>query len=112
VVTAAGEAIPADLLVAGIGAQPNVELAAAAGLTTGNGIAVDSRMRTSSEGIFAIGDVALYPHWSHGGPVRLESVQNATDQARLAARTMLGHDDPYRAVPWFWSDIGDMKLQM
>ncbi len=63
-------------------------------------------------GVLAIGDAASYRHWFTGADVRLESVQNATDHARLAARTILGHDDSYSAVPWFWSDIGDMKLQM
>ncbi len=63
-------------------------------------------------GALAIGDAASYRHWFTGNDVRLESVQNATDQARLAARTITGHEDAYSAVPWFWSDIGDMKLQM
>ena len=62
--------------------------------------------------ILAIGDAASYRHWFTGGGVRLESVQNATDHAKLAARTITGHADTYSAVPWFWSDIGDMKLQM
>jgi 3-phenylpropionate/trans-cinnamate dioxygenase ferredoxin reductase subunit len=69
-------------------------------------------MRTSQPQILSIGDVASYRHWFTGNDVRLESVQNATDQARLAARTIVGHGDAYSAVPWFWSDIGDMKLQM
>src|SRR5690606_39494851 len=68
--------------------------------------------RSSDLEILAIGDNANYRHWFSGGDVRLESVQNATDQAKLAARTILGHQDDYRSVPWFWSDIGDMKLQM
>ncbi|RUU63708.1 NAD(P)/FAD-dependent oxidoreductase, partial [Mesorhizobium sp. M7A.T.Ca.TU.009.01.1.2] len=84
----------------------------AAGLSIANGIRVDHQMRTSMPEILAIGDAASYRHWFTGGDVRLESVQNATDQARLAARTISGHTDPYSAVPWFWSDIGDMKLQM
>ncbi len=62
--------------------------------------------------ILAIGDAASYRHWFTGADVRLESVQNATDHARLAARTITGHADSYASVPWFWSDIGDMKLQM
>ncbi|TIX03015.1 MAG: NAD(P)/FAD-dependent oxidoreductase, partial [Mesorhizobium sp.] len=80
--------------------------------TVANGIRVDQQMRSSAPDILAIGDAASYRHWFTGADVRLESVQNATDQARLAARTILGHADAYSAVPWFWSDIGDMKLQM
>ena len=106
VVTSAGERIPAGMLIVGIGVVPNAELAAAAGLETANGIRVDTRMRTSVPEILAIGDVASYRHWATGTDVRLESVQNATDQARLAARTITGHDDAYSAVPWFWSDSG------
>jgi 3-phenylpropionate/trans-cinnamate dioxygenase ferredoxin reductase subunit len=112
VVTSTGERLPARMVIVGIGAAPNVELAQAAGLTVANGIRVDHQMRSSVPEILAIGDAASYRHWFTGGDVRLESVQNATDQARLAARTIVGHADPYSAVPWFWSDIGDMKLQM
>jgi 3-phenylpropionate/trans-cinnamate dioxygenase ferredoxin reductase subunit len=111
-VTGSGERLPARMVVIGVGVVPNVELAEAAGLAIGNGIRVDQAMRTSVPEILAIGDAANYRHWFTGQDVRLESVQNATDQARLAARTIVGHDDSYRAVPWFWSDIGDMKLQM
>ncbi|MER8919184.1 FAD-dependent oxidoreductase [Mesorhizobium sp. M0802] len=111
-ITSTGERLPARMVIVGIGAVPNVELAQAAGLTVANGIRVDQQMRTSVPDILAIGDAASYRHWSTGGDVRLESVQNATDQARLAARTITGHTDAYSAVPWFWSDIGDMKLQM
>ncbi len=111
-ITSTGEKLPARMVIVGIGAVPNVELAQAAGLTVANGIRVDQQMRTSVPDILAIGDAASYRHWSTGGDVRLESVQNATDQARLAARTITGHADAFAAVPWFWSDIGDMKLQM
>lgn len=111
-VTAAGERLPAQMVIVGIGVVPNVELAAAAGIAVGNGIRVDQQMRTSAPQVLAVGDAASYRHWFTGADVRLESVQNATDQARLAARTILGHADSYLAVPWFWSDIGDMKLQM
>ena len=111
-VLASGERLPAGMVVVGVGAVPNVELAEAAGLAVANGIRVDAHMRTSAPQILAVGDAVNYRHWSTGADVRLESVQNATDQARLAARTVLGHDDAYAAVPWFWSDIGDMKLQM
>lgn len=108
----AGEHLPAKMVIIGIGVVPNVELAQAAGLAVANGIRIDGRMRSSVENILAVGDNASYRHWQTGGDVRLESVQNATDQAKLAARTIVGHDGAYAAVPWFWSDIGDMKLQM
>ncbi|MFI0847481.1 NAD(P)/FAD-dependent oxidoreductase [Mesorhizobium sp. IMUNJ 23232] len=112
VTTSAGEHIPADMVLVGIGAVATTELAEAAGLAVTNGIRVDPQMRTSVPEILAVGDAVNYRHWHSGADVRLESVQNATDQAKLAARTLTGHDDPYTAVPWFWSDIGDMKLQM
>ena len=111
-VTSAGERLPAQLVIVGVGVVPNVELAEQAGLAVSNGIRVDAQMRTSVPEVLSVGDVASYRHWSTGGDVRLESVQNATDQARLAARTIVGGADAYGAVPWFWSDIGDMKLQM
>ena len=112
ILTSTGERIPARMLIVGIGVVPNAELAAAAGIATANGISVDAQMRSSAPDILAIGDAASYRHWFTGGDVRLESVQNATDHAKLAARTITGHTDSYSAVPWFWSDIGDMKLQM
>ncbi|CDX61972.1 Rhodocoxin reductase [Mesorhizobium plurifarium] len=111
-VTSSGERLAAQMVIIGIGVVPNVELADATGLAIGNGIRVDQHMQSSVPEILAIGDAASYRHWFTGGDVRLESVQNATDQARLAARTILGHAEPFMAVPWFWSDIGDMKLQM
>ncbi|CDX36785.1 Rhodocoxin reductase [Mesorhizobium plurifarium] len=111
-ITSGGERLSAQMVIIGIGVVPNVELAEAVGLAIGNGIRVDQHMQSSVPEILAIGDAASYRHWFTGGDVRLESVQNATDQARLAARTILGHAEPFMAVPWFWSDIGDMKLQM
>lgn len=103
---------PVELLVLGIGAAPRVELARAAGLTCDDGIVVDANLRSSDAAILAIGDCARFP--VHGGPgrLRLESVQNATDQARTALATLLGRDEPYRALPWFWSDQGGVRLQM
>ncbi|RWE71346.1 FAD-dependent oxidoreductase [Mesorhizobium sp.] len=111
-ITSSGERLPAQMVIIGIGVVPNVELAEAAGIAVSNGIRVDQHMQSTIPEILAIGDAAAYRHWFTGGDVRLESVQNATDQARLAARTILGHAEPFTAVPWFWSDIGDMKLQM
>lgn len=111
-VTGSGERLAAEMVIVGIGVVPNIELAEAAGITTANGIRVDAAMRSSVPEVLALGDVASYRHWFTEADVRLESVQNATDQARLAARTVVGHAGSYDAVPWFWSDIGDMKLQM
>jgi len=106
-----GELLPADLVIVGIGAVPVVDLAAAAGLVLENGIAVDAQLRSSDPAIFALGDCASFPVAS-GGRLRLESVQNATDQARALAQTLAGTPTDYAAVPWFWSDIGAMKLQI
>lgn len=112
VTTQSGDHLPADIVIVGIGAEPNVSLATEAGLTIDDGVVVDKFLRTSADGVFAIGDCARFPHWQAGSPVRLESVQNATDQARHVAKVILGNQDPFLAVPWFWSDIADMKLQM
>lgn len=102
----------ADLIVAGIGVVPNDELAREAGLAVGNGIAVDEFLRTSNPRIFAIGDCAEFPSAYAGGRVRLESVQNAVDQAACVARAICGRPAPYDAAPWFWSDQFDIHLQM
>lgn len=111
--TAAGLTLPADLVLVGIGVVPNAEMAAAAGLATANGIVVDQGLATSDPDIFALGDCAVHPNAFAGGMVRLESVQNATDQARLLAKRLMGQEvGPYHAVPWFWSDQGPLKLQI
>lgn len=107
-----GETLPADLVVVGIGAVPAVELAEAAGLAVQNGIRVDSYLTTSDPLISAIGDCAAFPHYRGGATIRLESVQNATDQARALAKTLTGRPEAYAALPWFWSDIGELKLQI
>jgi 3-phenylpropionate/trans-cinnamate dioxygenase ferredoxin reductase subunit len=109
---AGGHRIPADLAVIGIGVVPNVELATAAGLTAANGILVNGVMETSDPRVLAIGDCVAFEHWATGRRERLESVQNAVDQGKTAAATVLGKPEPFRAVPWFWSDQGDVKLQM
>ncbi len=102
----------ADLVLVGIGIEPNVELAAAAGLETNNGIVVDAQMATSDPHISAIGDCAAFPDPVSGARIRLESVQNAVDQARCVAKRITGEPETYAAVPWFWSDQRDLKLQM
>jgi 3-phenylpropionate/trans-cinnamate dioxygenase ferredoxin reductase subunit len=108
----ANAAPSADLVVAGIGVVPNLELAREAGLEVGNGIVVDQYLRTSDPDVFAIGDCADHPNRFAGGRTRLESVQNAVDQARCVARTIAGRRTPYRDVPWFWTDQYDVRFQM
>jgi len=102
----------ADLSVAGIGVVPNVELARDAGLAIANGIAVDQFLQTSDPAVFAIGDCAEHPNVFASARVRLESVQNAIDQGKCAAANVVGRRQPYRAVPWFWTEQFDAKLQM
>lgn len=105
-----GREIPADLVIVGIGIQPNVELAQAAGLAIANGIETDAHGRTSDPSIWAAGDCASFPHGA--GRIRLESVGNAIDQAECVAENMLGVARDYVARPWFWSDQYDTKLQI
>ena len=112
VILADGRRIAADLVVAGIGVIPNVELALAAGLEVNDGIMVDEYMRTTDPAIFAIGDCAEHPNVFAGGRARLESVQNAVDQARCVVRLITGQPAPYRDVPWFWTDQFDVRFQM
>ncbi|MFZ5673748.1 MAG: NAD(P)/FAD-dependent oxidoreductase [Pseudomonadota bacterium] len=111
VTLADGRSLPADIVILGTGALPNVELAAAAGLAVNNGIEVDAFMRSSDPAILAIGDCTNFHQIHAGQRLRLECVQNATDQGRNAARTLVGRPEAYRELPWFWSDQGDMKLQ-
>ena len=105
-----GTELPATLVICGIGIVPDAALAATAGLMTEDGIDVDARGRTALEGIWAAGDCARFP-W-RGRFVRLESVQNAIDQAEAVADDMLGEGADYDPVPWFWSDQYDAKLQI
>lgn len=108
-----GRVVSANLLVVGIGAVPNTELAEAAGLTVDNGIAVDGQLRSSDPDIFAAGDCASYPLPLYGDRrIRLESWRNAQEQGQLAAANMLGGTDIHAAVPWFWSDQYDLTLQI
>ncbi|MFE7172331.1 NAD(P)/FAD-dependent oxidoreductase [Streptomyces sp. NPDC057616] len=108
-----GTALPADLVLVGVGVVPRTELAEQLGLECDGGIVVDSCARTSNPHIAAAGDCTVQPHPVTGlGRVRLESVQNAVAQATSAAATLLGRPEPARAVPWFWSFQGDLKLQI
>ena len=107
-----GSVIPAQLVIVGIGIIPAVEPLLAAGAVGGNGVAVDAQCRTSLPDIFAIGDCALHANgFADDADIRLESVQNANDQANVVARTIAGQDAAYHAVPWFWSNQYDLKLQ-
>lgn len=112
VVSTTGERYPADLVVVGIGVVPNTALAEEAGLEVDNGIVVDASLRTSDPAVLAVGDCASFPSVHAGIRSRLESVQNATDQARHAARTILGRSAGYADLPWFWSQQGPWKLQI
>jgi len=104
--------LAADHVLVGVGALPMDQLAKHAGLLTDNGVVVDSYLTTVDPDIFAIGDCVSFPQVHLEQLVRLESVQNATDQARALALTLTGTRTAYTALPWFWSDIGALKLQI
>jgi 3-phenylpropionate/trans-cinnamate dioxygenase ferredoxin reductase subunit len=109
---ASGALIPADMVVVGIGIDAAVGPLIEAGATAGNGVHVDAFCRTDLAGVYAIGDCAAHENAFAGGKrIRLESVQNACDQANIAARAIAGAPEPYAAVPWFWSNQYDLKLQ-
>lgn len=111
-----GEHLPVDLVLVGIGVVPNTELAQLAGLATDDGIVVDGTLRTSDPNVFAIGDCARFPcahaHRMNAVGVRVESVQNAVDQARCVAANIVGRETAYAALPWFWTEQGRLRLQM
>jgi len=107
-----GRVAEGEIVVVSIGVLPNAELAIEAGLATGNGILVNQHLSTDDPCISAIGDCASFPSRFTHAPCRLESIQNAVDQARCLARRLAGRDEPYDAVPWFWSDQGGLKLQI
>ncbi len=107
-----GSQIAADMVLIGVGLIPNTELAKDAGLEVDNGIVVDEYTRTSDQNIVAAGDCANHHNDLLGRRIRLESVPNAMGQARAAAATLCGQDKPYQALPWFWSDQYNLKLQM
>jgi len=102
-----------DLMLVGIGAIPNCTVASDAGIECNNGVVVDDRLNVSDTNIYAIGDCAAFPHWQTATLQRLESVQNAVDQAKHVAKSIATNTlSTYRNVPWFWSDIGEQKLQI
>jgi 3-phenylpropionate/trans-cinnamate dioxygenase ferredoxin reductase subunit len=103
---------PADLVIVGVGIQPETTLAAACGLRCENGIWVDEYCQTSDPHIYAAGDCTYHPSVRYGRRVRLESVDNAVEQARTAASNICGKSARHEHVPWFWSDQYDVKLQI
>ena len=107
-----GTVIEADLALVAVGGMPDCALAAAAGLSCDNGILVDETCRTSAADIYAAGDCTNFPSALYGRRIRLESVQNAIDQAKAAAQAIIGEAVTYDPVPWFWSDQYDIKLQI
>jgi 3-phenylpropionate/trans-cinnamate dioxygenase ferredoxin reductase subunit len=106
------QTLNADLVIVGIGILPNVELAEAAGLKCENGIIVDEHCRTSNSDVYSAGDCTNHPNPILDRRLRLESVPNAMEQARVSASNMLGGNKVYASVPWFWSDQYGLKLQM
>ncbi len=107
-----GELLECQMVIVGIGIVPAVDPLLAAGADGGNGVAVDAQCRTSLPDIFAIGDCALHINgFAEGAMIRVESVQNANDQATVVAKTITGVDVRYDAVPWFWSNQYDLRLQ-
>jgi 3-phenylpropionate/trans-cinnamate dioxygenase ferredoxin reductase subunit len=107
-----GAILPCEMVVVGIGIVPEVAPLLAAGAEGGNGVRVDDHCRTSLADVFAIGDCALHANaFADGAEIRLESVQNANDQATVVAKAITGAAVPYHAVPWFWSNQYDLRLQ-
>jgi 3-phenylpropionate/trans-cinnamate dioxygenase ferredoxin reductase subunit len=112
VVCGDGDTIPADMVIIGIGVIPNTELAADAGLEVDNGIVVNEFAHTSHPDIVAAGDCTNHPNPLLNRRLRLESVPNATEQAKAAAASLCGAEKQYAELPWFWSDQYDVKLQI
>ncbi|MES0812964.1 FAD-dependent oxidoreductase [Roseibium sp. SCPC15] len=107
-----GETVPAELVLVAVGAEPNDHLADEAGLEVDNGILVDGSGQTSDPDIYAVGDCTRFYSSRYQRSVRMESVQNAIDQAKAAAQALLGQEVDYDPLPWFWSDQYDIKLQI
>ena len=110
--TQSGAVIEADCALLGVGILPNVEIAQEAGIACDNGIVVDEFARTSDPSVYAAGDCTNLPSGLYGRRIRLESVHNAIEQAKTAALAMIGIEQAYDQVPWFWSDQYDLKLQI
>ena len=109
---AGGEVIPCDIVIVGIGIVPSVAPLIAAGAAGSNGVDVDVYCRTTLDDIYAIGDCAAHANpFADQAVIRLESVQNANDMANTVARAIMGDKQPYHALPWFWSNQYDLKLQ-
>jgi len=107
-----GAVLPCEMVIVGIGIVPAVEPLIAAGAAGGNGVTVDALCRTTLPDVFAVGDCAAHANaFADGATIRLESVQNANDQAVTVAKLLTGSEEPYHAVPWFWSNQYDLKLQ-
>ena len=107
-----GTQVPADLVIVGIGLVPNTQLAEAAGIRCQDGVAVDEHCRTSDADIYAIGDCCSHPSPRYGRRIRLESVDNAFEQAKSASANICGKPTPHDKTPWFWSDQYELKLQI
>lgn len=107
-----GTQVPADLVIVGIGLVANTSLAEAAGLECQDGIAVDEHCRTSDPDVYAIGDCCSHPSPRYGRRIRLESVDNAFEQAKSASANICGKTTPHDKTPWFWSDQYELKLQI
>lgn len=111
---ATGETIPCGLVIVGIGITPSIDalISAGAGYSAGNGVIVDECCRTTMPDIYAVGDCALHLNrFADGAQIRVESVQNANDMATTAAKAIVGMEEPYCSVPWFWSNQYDLRLQ-
>jgi 3-phenylpropionate/trans-cinnamate dioxygenase ferredoxin reductase subunit len=106
------DTVDADLVIIGVGIVPNIEIAESAGIECDNGILVDDHGQTSNPDIYAAGDCTNHPNRLLGRRLRLESVPNAIEQARVACINLLGGDLEYASIPWFWSDQYELKLQM
>ena len=112
VLMADGERLETDMVIVGIGIVPATAPLIAAGAAGSNGVDVDQYCRTTLPDIYAVGDCAAHRNSFAGGqPIRLESVQNATDQAKVAVHHLMGREEPYQAIPWFWSNQYDLRLQ-
>ncbi|MDO8353724.1 MAG: FAD-dependent oxidoreductase [Aestuariivirga sp.] len=113
ILLADGREVPAEILIAGIGAAPRIKLAEQAGLALDNGIACNTYLQTSDPHILAVGDCCSFPHPIFGNErLRLEAWRNASDQAIVAVENMLGGQKPYEAIPWFWTDQYELNLQI